>query len=231
MPAASFRWLQKALLSRSFPLRPAFLQGPRQSASLLPPVRSRRHVKFVPTLSHHLAPTPAFALGFGNARALAFVAAALQACDRPVAAPRCVCPCLSTASRFCIHPFMAAPQAVARALGRRSDKRHCYQWQQESCQVPVAPSPHLPPLCCLGAPGVTSFLDRPVPTLHVGSETESHFPPSFLSMAQGTRILCSLAQWEAGRPAGVGPGTAASPLSPAAPEPLASLFPSHSHHH
>src|SRR5712691_12471406 len=112
MPAASFRWLQKALLSRSFPLRPAFLQGPRQSASLLPPVRSRRHVKFVPTLSHHLAPTPAFALGFGNARALAFVAAALQACDRPVAAPRCVCPRLSTACHS--NPADSASNSVSQ---------------------------------------------------------------------------------------------------------------------
>ena len=76
-----------------------------------------------------------------------------------------------------------------------------------------------------------SFLNRPVPTLHVSSEMESHLPPSFLSMAQGTRILCSLVRWEVGRPARVGPGTVASPLSPAAPEPLASLFPSHSHHH
>lgn len=55
-PPYRFRWLQKALLSRRFPLRPAFLQGPGQSASLPPPVRLQQRIKFVPTLLQRLTP-------------------------------------------------------------------------------------------------------------------------------------------------------------------------------
>lgn len=45
------------------------------------------------------------------------MAAALQACDRPVAAPRCICPRLSTVSRFCAHHSFAGAAPKRFSLG------------------------------------------------------------------------------------------------------------------
>ena len=70
---------------------------------------------------------------------------------------------------------------------------------------------------------MTSFLDRPVPALHVRSETESPPPPlSFLHMAQGGVHHVLVGAEGGGRPAGVGPGT--SPSVPKLTPILASLL-------
>ena len=51
------------------------------------------------------------------------LAPAPRACARPAVAPRCVCPRLSTASRFRACPFTAAHQAAARAHARLAPPR------------------------------------------------------------------------------------------------------------